>query len=193
MGPTNIGLKDLKVKNCDGTWVTLATTSDASVYLANDTSDAFRYYVEGIWDNKERNDNMEILKLYRERCEKEIKERYNAIIDEEYNNLEVVKEYNELVNTFKINMKQLAEKYNTNDEIYLVPTCYNNDYAYELSNNLRYKIRDKYDNAMDTEIIQLRNFVEEIEAVLSISDDKDYQIEVLKNYEILDKKGKLNI
>ena len=34
----------------------------------------------------------------------------------------------------------------------------------------------------------------EINALLSMSDDKDYQIEVLKNYGILDKKtGKLTI
>lgn len=193
MGPTNIGLKDLKIKNSDGIWTTLATSTDATVSLADDTADAFRHYFEGIWDNEERNNDMKILELYRERCEKEIKERYDRIIKEEYEELEIVKEYNELINTFNINMKQLAEKYNTNDEIYLVPTCYNNDYAYELSSDLRDKIRDKYDNAMDTEIIQLRKFVEEIEAVLSISDDKDYQIEVLKNYDILDKKGKLNI
>ena len=38
----------------------------------------------------------------------------------------------------------------------------------------------------------LYSTIEEINAMLSMSDDKDYQIEVLQRYGIIDKKGKMS-
>ena len=165
---------------------------DATQYITSDIP-SLKAYINEIKDAKERNDNMEILELYERKVKEEITERYARLIKEEYENLDVVKEYNELINTFAINMKQLAEKYNTNDNIFLIPTCYNDDYSYELSDSLWDDIEEKYIKAKETELKQVNDFCEEVKAVLSLSEDKDYQVNVLKNYEILDKKGKLNI
>ena len=182
----------VKYRIDNGEWVTL------------DAPDIIKY---GIWDaecikpndidiskdNGKERKNMEILNLYKDRCEREIFDRYTNIIDEEYEALDVVKEYNELINTFNINMKQLADKYNTNDITYLYKSGYENDYKYELNDDIKSHIREKYKDAWDKELSDLRKFVEEVKAVLSLSEDKDYQLDVLKNYEILDKKGKLNV
>lgn len=207
---SGITIKDIKIKNSDGTWTPLL--KGYGRFTAE--NDEFNKYVLGIWNNddaldafeyaindiklvdefmKEGNDNMTILELYEKRKKEEIKSFYKDKINKEYESLEVVKEYKELINTFDINMKQLAEKYNTNDTVSLIPTCYNNDYSYELSHSLYGEIEEKYDNQAREELEELQNFVEEVKAVLSLSDDKDYQLEVLKNYEILDKKGMLDL
>ena len=215
---SGITITNVEIKKSDGTWAPLEWFK--GVDFAKEcgefalSNDEFNKYILGIWNNddvldafeyaindiklvdefiKERNDNMNILELYEKRKREEIKSFYKDKINKEYESLEVVKEYKELINTFNINMKQLAEKYNTNDTISLTPTCYNNDYSYELSHSLYGEIEEKYDNQAREELEELQNFVEEVKAVLSLSDDKDYQLDVLKNYEILDKKGMLDL
>lgn len=144
--------------------------------------------------NMERN---EVLNLYVKRYRKSIEQKFNNIIEEEYNNLEEVREFNELVNTFTASLDELANRYNTlpeNDNITIFNrTGYLNSYAWEINPSLRDHICKKHEADFKKEMNELDNLANEVQAVLSISDDKDYQIEVLKNYNILDKKGKLNI
>lgn len=179
--------------NSGNTWSTLGSVT-SGIDFSMDT-DMFDKYILGKWDTneKERNDSMTILELYKKKAREEINNRYRDMVEYEYNNLDVVKEYNELVNTFNINLKQLADKYNTNDNQPLVRTGYESDYSYEINIYLHNQIEEKYKEQKDTELQTLYDFCEEVETILSISDDKDYQLEVLKNYEIIDKKGKLNI
>lgn len=197
----------LKYKVDDGTWATLGnlglwSTDDYlkvnNIELNDDTLDALNYTTTTLRVDKneskiERIDNMNIVELYYKRKKAELKARYDEYASEEYNNLDVVKEYKELVNAFEINMKQLAEKYNTNNEEPIYYNCCENEYAYELSCDLKDNIVKKYQKEYDEELNELQEFVEEVKAVLSLSDDKDYQLEVLKNYNIVDKKGMLNI
>lgn len=207
----------IKVANDDGTWSTLGSClNDFKVEL-----DPLRYESEilGIWNEddaicdtiqcvvdkqdqrisaleeliKGRNDNMNIVELYERRMKEKIRDDYKKFADADYDNFDVVREYNELINTFKINMEQLAEKYNTNNETYLVRTGYRNDYVYELSCNIREEIDKKYADQFEAEMRDVERLVEEVRAALSLSDDKDYQLEVLKNYEIIDKKGRLTV
>lgn len=203
----DVDKSEVKIKNDDGTWTTLGKLSDFHIdkdwfninsdwYKGpkwdDDLADAMRYCM-GIWDEEERNDNMNIVDLYRMRKREQINNKYKELIDKEYNELDVVKEYKELINTFDINMKQLADKYNNNDTQPLVKTAYKNDYSYELSMYLEEEIRSKYNDVIEKELKELERLIEEVKAMLYLSDDKDYQLEVLKNYEIVDKKGKLNI
>ena len=177
-------IKEIQISNGDGTWVKLG-----------DSVDAMNYVVKGIWDTddlKERNDIMNILDLYEEKQREKIDNHYRTIINEEYENLDVVKEYKELITTFEINMKQLVDKYNINDQKYIYQTGYGAEYGFEINPELRDNIRAKYKEEWENELKDLHALVRDVKAVLSISDDKDYQIEVLKNYDILDKKGKLN-
>ena len=161
-----------------------------------DAIDSMRYEIEELRKliKEKESDNMnDVLELYKSRREKEIRNKYKDIIDKEYNELPAVKEWHELTTNFEIEMKQLAEKYNTEDLTCIVKTGYVNDYEYALSNRIRDDIKKEWQADLDEELSDLYKFVEEVNAVLSISDDKDYKIEVLQNYEILDKKGKLSI
>lgn len=203
MAPDNNYRTTIKINNGDGTWSILGSgLNDFKIdndwfnidYWKSDADsvDAMRYYT-GIWNEEERNDNMNIVDLYKMRKKEQINDKYEELVDKEYNELDVVKEYKELINTFNINMKQLADKYNNNDTQPLVATAYRNDYSYELSMYLREEIRSKYKDSNEKELKELERLIEEVKAMLYLSDDKDYQLEVLKNYDIIDKKGKLNI
>lgn len=167
-----------------------------TISFTTDAIDSMRYEIEELRKliKEKESDNMNnVLELYKSRREKEIRNKYKDIIDKEYNELPAVKEWHELTTNFEIEMKQLAEKYNTEDLTCIVKTGYVNDYEYALSNRIRDDIKKEWQADLDEELSDLYKFVEEVNAVLSISDDKDYKIEVLKNYEILDKKGKLSI
>ena len=167
-----------------------------TISFTTDAIDSMRYEIEELRKliKEKESDNMnDVLELYKSRREKEIRNKYKDIIDKEYNELPAVKEWHELTTNFEIEMKQLAEKYNTEDLTCIIKTGYVNDYEYALSNRIRDDIKKEWQADLDEELSDLYKFVEEVEAVLSISDDKDYKIEVLKNYEILDKKGKLSI
>lgn len=167
-----------------------------TISFTTDAIDSMRYEIEELRKliKEKESDNMnDVLELYKSRREKEIRNKYKDIIDKEYNELPAVKEWHELTTNFEIEMKQLAEKYNTEDLTCIIKTGYVNDYEYALSNRIRDDIKKEWQADLDEELSDLYKFVEEVNAVLSISDDKDYKIEVLKNYEILDKKGKLSI
>ena len=167
-----------------------------TISYTTDAIDSMRYEMEELKkliEEKESDNMNDVLELYKSRREKEIRNKYKDIIDKEYNELPAVKEWHELTTNFEIEMKQLAEKYNTEDLTCIVKTGYLNDYEYALSNRIRDDIKKEWQADLDEELSDLYKFVEEVSAVLSISDDKDYKIEVLKNYEILDKKGKLYI
>ena len=176
--------------------ITVKPLEFSTLFHATDTIDSVRYEIEELRKliKEKESDNMnDVLELYKSRREKEIRDKYKDIIDKEYNELPAVKEWHELTTNFEIEMKQLAEKYNTEDLTCIIKTGYVNDYEYALSNRIRDDIKKEWQADLDEELSDLYKFVEEVEAVLSISDDKDYKIEVLKNYEILDKKGKLSI
>lgn len=136
--------------------------------------------------------NNEVLYLYEQRKKENIKTKYEEIIKKEYEELEEVKLYNELTTTFDKNLKELVEKFNTESYKPFKTRCYTNNFQYEIDPSLLLKIRHKHQEAFDNEIKALLQLTEEVSAQLSLSDDKDYQIEVLKKYEILDKKGLLN-
>ena len=176
--------------------ITVKPLEFSTLFHATDAIDSMRYEMEELKKliKEKESDNMnDVLELYKSRREKEIRNKYKDIIDKEYNEQPAVKEWHELTTNFEIEMKQLAEKYNTEDLTCIIKTGYVNDYEYALSNRIRDDIKKEWQADLDEELGDLYKFVEEVNAVLSISDDKDYKIEVLKNYEILDKKGKLSI
>ncbi len=191
----------------DSAWTTLGNlglwnTDDYlkvnDIELNDDTLDALNYATTTLHVDKneskiERIDNMNILDYYERTKRAEIAAKYEGIIDDEYNKLEVVDAYKTLIKEFEINLKQLADKYNTKDETFIEKTGYEPEYAYELNSEIESNIRKKYNADYNKEISELIKFVEEVRAVLSLSNDKDYQLDVLKNYEILDKKGRINI
>lgn len=159
--------------------------------------------VNVVWDKensiiKERGDNMErnkVLDLYVDRKREEIRKIYKDIVEKEYNELPEIKEYNEIVNEFNAKIDELVERSNSSENKIFCRSGYStNHYVYDINYDLRDEIEKKHNDDFRKEMDALDYMANEINALLSMSDDKDYQIEVLKNYGILDKKtGKLTI
>lgn len=141
------------------------------------------------YNNNKEEENMErnkVLDLYVERKRKEIKEVYENNYMEEYNNLPVVKEYNEIVGNFEAQLAELSTRELASVE-YL---GYKNDYGYVIKHSVLQEIKDKHYKILEEQMKAMDDIANEVHALLSLSDDKDYQIEVLTNYGILDKKTK---
>lgn len=142
------------------------------------------------YNNKEE-ENMErnrVLDLYVERKRKALRDEYETNWKNEYNELPIVKEYNELINTFEASLSELATRIDNVDKIQYLG--YKNDYAYEIKESFKQEIKDKHYAILTEKMTDVDNMANEVHALLSLSDDKDYQIEVLTNYGILDKKTK---
>lgn len=144
-------------------------------------------------EREERNMNNKIVDLYYERKIEEIRNKYDNLVEEEYEKFDVVKEYKELVNTFTTSLAEMANRYNTEERKMLLKTGYMGEYTYELNPNLRDDLRESFRVGYNNEVRELDLLIEEVRAQLSLSDDRDYQIDILTRYDIINKKGKLNI
>lgn len=151
-----------------------------------------RSVYENMLKGEERNMNNKIVDLYHERKKKELSNRYEEIFNTEYEALDVVKEYNEIINTFNTSLTELANKYNSEEVRVLLKTGYKNTYEYELSFDLKDHIVSQHRDEYEAELKKLDLLVEEVSAMLAFSDNEEYRLNVLKQYDIVDKKGKLN-
>lgn len=141
--------------------------------------------------NKEReeNDMNKVLELYYDRKRKEIEEKYIDKVNNDFDNIEVIKQYKTLVENFEKEQEALFKTVENFDNDYLVPSYDSNLYKYSIS---ELKVKDSlmatYEDDKANEIEKLKELVEEVDAQLSLSDDLNYQMEVLTRYDILDKK-----
>ena len=131
----------------------------------------------------------EVLDLYEKREKNKIEDRFKKMEEEEYNNLEAVKRYNELINTFKASLAELVDEYKNEEPKVFVQTVYEDHFGYEINPYLETQIAEKFREDYEKEIKELEKKVEEIRAVLSLSNDLEYQKGVLIEYGILNKKG----
>ena len=146
--------------------------------------------------NKEEKDMNKILQLYKERKEKEIKDKYDKIVEEEYNKIEFIKVYNDLVDAFEEAMKELFENEENIGCKYMKDigiSC--NAYKYQLNPiKIKREIEEKHNDDYMSEIKKLDDFIKEVETTLSLAEtgngliNQDRVIEILSNYQIIDKK-----
>ena len=162
---------ELKV---DGTDYSLSFTGPTQDYLG---------------ESKEEINMNKVLELYYERKLDKLKEFYSDLEKQEYNKLEVVKEFNTINEEYTNRMEELRNKYNTSDKQFVVKTGYKDDNRYELSCTIEEDIHDELFKQYEVAKKEILEEKATIDAILSLSEDKDYQVEVLKNYGILDKKG----
>ena len=142
-----------------------------------------------IGEEREEKDMNKVLKLYEERKLKEINDKYDKKVEDDYNAIEVVKQYNELVMNFESKLEELFNSLDNFDNGYLVTQCDSNFYKYALSESIiKNKIANKYAEEKIADTLELDNLVGEVDAQLSLSDDLTYQLEVLNRYNIIDKK-----
>ena len=131
----------------------------------------------------------EVLDLYEKRERERIGKQFEARKKEEYNNIEAVSRYNELINTFKASLAELVDEYKNEEPKVFVQTVYEDHFGYEINPYLETQIAEKFREDYEKEIKELEKKVEEIRAVLSLSNDLEYQKNVLIEYGILNKKG----
>lgn len=143
-----------------------------------------------LFKNKEDKEMNKVLELYYERRIKKLGEFYKELKEQKYNELEVVKEFNEVVEEYNKKMQELMGKYRDKENnMSLIHKTGYNEYPYVLSCDVKNEIYTSLTKRYDEDKKALLAEKETIAAVLSLSEDKDYQVEILKNYGILDKKG----
>lgn len=148
-----------------------------------------KQYDKLINEEREEKDMNKVLKLYEERKLKEIDEKYEKKVEDDYNEIELVKQYNDLVNNFENKLEELFTSLDNFDNGYLVTQCDSNCYKYALSEGMiKNNIMDKYAEEKIADKLELDNLIGEVDAQLSLSDDLTYQLEVLNRYGIIDKK-----
>ena len=128
----------------------------------------------------EEEEEMQILDLYKERkskvLEKELLEAKKATIEED----EIQKIIIEMTN--QVNTILENESSDTRYESH--PNLYTSKTEAKLN-----ELNDKYHEQIE----ELRSTLDEIRALFELTDDYNERIKILKNYDILDKKGKLNV
>lgn len=164
--------------------------------LDNDTLDYVRtdinlckQYDEIFNKEREEKDMNKVLKLYYDRKREEIHKKYEEKVDNDFNNIDVVKQYKTLIENFEKEQEALFKTVENFDNDYLVPSYDSNLYKYSISElKTRSSLMTTYEDDRVNEIEKLKELVEEVDAQLSLSDDLNYQMEVLTRYDILDKK-----
>lgn len=158
-----------------------------------DGIDALRYAVEDM--NKKEGKDMKLLNMYVEKSEKNIKDYYEKLLEEEYEDRGVVKEFNSLCNKFQEDLAKLAEK-TANDECKLVEIdweLFESGYGIECNpTKEEIEIREK----LSEELRNLHDKIDEVNAQLEIvtSDENSSHHDinyVLYNYGIVDDANKL--
>lgn len=195
-GADNITISTTCYKNDD-------TVDSLHPYIINDirTTTNYEKYILGIWDEKEKEKDMnDLLNIYVEKAKKDIKERKQKEIDEYKSSNVIITTFNELVEEFE---KQLDELYEAqevvgNDTKALIKAFTNeNLYKYkintELINTECCEITKKYNK----ELNELEELVNEINGHLSIlrtfeEDSYEKTLNILKQYNIVDENGRLN-
>lgn len=164
--------------------------------LDNDTLDYVRtdinlckQYDEIFNKEREEKDMNKVLKLYYDRKREEIEEKYIDKVNNDFDNIEIIKQYKTLIENFEKEQEALFKTVENFDNDYLVPSYDSNLYKYSIS---ELKVKDSlmatYENDKANEIEKLKELVAEVDAQLSLSEDLNYQMEVLTRYDILDKK-----
>lgn len=153
-------------------------------------------YIKGIWENEEENEmRNEVLELWYKRKKENIYKKYKDLedkyVEEHY---EIVKQYNELIETFEKNLEDFCTKYSditVNEDFVICKNADCNVYKYVIDKSvIRNDAVITYKDDKNKEYKELQLKYEDINALLSMSDDLEYQQNILIEYGIIDKKTK---
>lgn len=158
----------------------LTTPVETTIELkANENLTNLTINTDGITLTKGEN-KMNILEIYKERkiktLEKEFSEAKKVAIEEDEIQKIIIEMTNQ-VNTILEN-EDSDTRYESHPNLYTSKT--------EAKLN---KLNDKYHEQIE----ELRSTLDEIRALFELTDDYNERIKILKNYDILDKRGKLNV
>ena len=140
------------------------------------------YFEEPIYPEEiNKEENMKILELYKERKEDAILEDYEkkeeAVLAED--------EMQKIINEMTDQVNALLESENRTDFFYVESEGFTLTKTNE-------KL-DKLNEEKEDEILQLNKTIEEIEAMFEMTEDYEERMKILKKYGIINKDGKLSI
>lgn len=155
-------------------------------------ADFYEKYIKGIWEIEEEKDMNKVLNLWCERKRNKIIDRYDEMEYEFHNNkYSVVASFKELIEKFNNDLEDLYKLDKATEQFVLKENTPNNVIKYCLDEEkLNEEFKKEYLSKRDEEFNALRDIKDEVEAQLSLSDDLEYQQEVLIRYGIIDKKTK---
>ena len=195
----------LECYNSDGELVCTISTNNVDfeeLYQGNceygleDYMDFELFKEEYLGKFKEENENMEILTIYEERKQKELQKEYNekkqAILDSD----KYISRYNELINTFNASLEELVSEEKAIELEVFTMTPYNTTIKYDIREIYKLNLLHDLNEEMGEKEQVLYNMLDEVKAMIAIvPSGENYDakvVEILKNYDILDKKGKIN-
>ena len=148
-----------------------------------------RAYDNTINENEREIEMNKVLKLYVERHTEMINKKYDELVNKDYNNMEIVSTFKELITDFESKLEALFEEDSNEGRPALVRIVTDNIYKYDLNSDaIKNDIFKRYEEDKNKELKELKDLEEEVEAQLSLSDDIDYTLDVLVRYNIVDKK-----
>lgn len=148
-----------------------------------------RAYDNTINENEREIEMNKVLKLYVERHTEMINKKYDELVNKDYNNMEIVSTFKELITDFESKLEALFEGDSNEGRPALVRIVTDNIYKYDLNSDvIKNDIFKRYEEGKNRELKELKDLEEEVEAQLSLSDDINYTLDVLARYNIIDKK-----
>jgi len=179
-------------------------------FIDEDCLDSFRYAlgdfktIDKYMKNEEENKMSDVMKIYEDKKENKVLklwfERKQDDIEKKYDDLEskyidekysIVKSYEEMVETFEKELEELYKYNNANEQFVLKENNTCNVFKYILDEEkLVEEAEQFYKEDKKKEMQDVLNEYNEINALLSMSEDLEYQQSVLIEYGIIDKKTK---
>ena len=134
----------------------------------------------------------EVLELWYTRRLTQISKEYDEKEIEFNESIELVVKYNDIVDRFENELKELYESEENVENKYIRDALNGGSmYKYKINRDkLRDEFVEKYISERNEKINELDELKREINAQLSLSNDSEYQIDVLIRYGVLDKKTK---
>lgn len=139
---------------------------------------------------------MDILEIYKGRKRKAIDQEFEEKRESLENNNEIINRYKEITNTFRASMDEFVNEEKVKASGLIQQTPYLDNYRYELNPHKVNELFVEIAKERQDKFTELERLIEEVKAIIDIvPKDGNYDaklFEILKNYEILDKKGKIN-
>lgn len=174
--------------------VRYATESVDSTMVIHNTSKQYKQE-DHLRDFKEEK-IMEILEIYKVRKMKAIDQEFEEKRESLENNNEIINRYKEIINTFQADMDEFVNEEKVKASGFIEQTPYFDNYRYELNRPKISELFDDINKERTDKFQELDRLIDEAKAMIDIvPKDGNYDakvVEILKRYDILDKKGKIN-
>lgn len=148
-------------------------------------------YVLGIWEKEEEKEMNKVLTLWYERKRKDIENKYDDLREKFNEQYGSISSFNELIDKFNKDLEDIYNFDKATEQFVLINNAPCNVIKYKVDvDKIDKEFNEIYCEQIKNAYKEIDDIREEVEAQLSLSDDLEYQQEVLIRYGIIDKKTK---